>query len=319
MNLISYETSQNISDVGTLGISYEAGTIFNIQKFSLHDGPGIRTVVFFKGCPLSCKWCSNPESQDTKCQILWDRDKCSGCKSCITLCPAQAVSDQEGRLSINARLCRGCMTCISHCPHQALKAEGKTKTVKEILDICLQDEAFYEESGGGVTLSGGEVLMQPEFAFSLLKALKGRHIHTAIETTGYADTETFRKVIRYADLLLFDIKHWEEHTHLEGTGVSNSRILANMKDAIDSGKNVLPRLPVIPGYNDSLRDAEGFAGCLRQAGAKEVQLLPFHQFGEKKYDMLDRAYAYTDIPALHEEDLEDFKEVFVRQGIRAFF
>lgn len=297
----------------------ETGTIFNIQKFSLHDGPGIRTVVFFKGCPLSCKWCANPESQDAKLQILWDKAKCTGCKTCTSTCPAKAISHREGTIHIDTGLCRRCLTCISCCPQQALKAEGETKTVKEVLDTCLQDEAFYEESGGGVTLSGGEALMQPEFATALLQALKDRHIHTAIETTGYADPETFRRVTCLADLLLFDIKHWDEKKHKEGTGVSNRKILDNMKSSIDSGKNVLPRLPVIPGYNDSPRDAEGFVRRLFEVGAKEVQLLPFHQFGEKKYDMLGKAYSYTDVPALHEEELEDFRQVFIRHGIQAFF
>lgn len=299
--------------------SSETGIIFNIQKFSLHDGPGIRTVVFFKGCPLHCKWCANPESQSGKCQILWDQDKCTGCKSCIAACPAKAISEQEGKPCIDADLCRGCMTCISHCPRQALKAEGESKSVREILEICLQDEAFYEESGGGVTLSGGEVLMQPEFAVSLLKALKDRHIHTAIETTGYANEKIFRNVTSYADLLLFDMKHWNENRHKDGTGVSNHLILNNMKGAISSGKNILPRLPVIPDYNDSPEDAEHFAKCLLDIGAKEVQLLPFHQFGEKKYAMLHKTYAYADIAALHEEDLETFREIFIQHGINAFF
>ncbi len=297
----------------------ETGTIFNIQKFSLHDGPGIRTVVFFKGCPLSCKWCANPESQDTKLQILWDKEKCIGCKTCIDTCPAKAISHREGNIHVDASLCHRCLTCISHCPHQALKAEGKTKTVEDVLDICLQDEAFYEESGGGVTLSGGEALMQPDFAISLLQALKDRHIHTAIETTGYARPEIFHNVTDLADLLLFDIKHWDENKHREGTGVSNRTILDNMKSAIASGKNVLPRLPVIPGYNNSPKDAEGFTHRLLEVGAKEVQLLPFHQFGEKKYDMLDKAYAYTDVPALHEKELEDFLQIFIEHGIHAFF
>lgn len=297
----------------------ETGTIFNIQKFSLHDGPGIRTVVFFKGCPLNCKWCANPESQDTRLQILWDKEKCTGCKACTAICPANTISHNEGAVHIDTGLCCRCLSCISHCPHQALKAEGETKTVKEILDICLQDEAFYEESGGGVTLSGGEALMQPDFAVSLLQALKERHIHTAIETTGYADPKIFRHVTALADLLLFDIKHWEEGRHKEGTGVSNHMILDNMKNAIDSGKNVLPRLPVIPGYNNSPADAEGFVKRLHEVGAKEVQLLPFHQFGEKKYDMLVKPYAYTDVPALHEEELEDFRQIFIGHGIHAFF
>lgn len=244
------------------------GIIFNIQKFSLHDGPGIRTVVFFKGCPLACKWCANPESQG----------------------PA-------------------------HTP----KAEGNVKTVDEVLSVCLQDIDFYEESGGGVTLSGGEALVYPDFAVALTQALKEHGIHTAIETTGFAAPEIFDRVADSLDLLLFDIKHWDEQRHIAGTGVSNRLILDNMKRAIAAGKNVLPRLPVIPGYNNAPEDAAGFAKRLKDAGASQVQLLPFHQLGEKKYEDLGKEYEYADVPALHEEDLEDFKQVFLDAGIHAFF
>lgn len=292
--------------------------IFNIQKFSLNDGPGIRTIVFFKGCPLKCKWCSNPESQSSKIQILYDKEKCISCKKCIKLCPSNAISDKNGEIFIENSLCSGCRSCVINCPGHALKSEGENKTVTEILNICLQDKVFYEESGGGVTLSGGEALMHPDFALALLKSLKIRGIHTAMETTGFASHEIFDKVTDYADLLLFDMKHWDEKKHIEGTGVSNKLILENMKRAIDSGKKVLPRLPVIPGFNNTLKDALGFVQRLHEVGSNKVQLLPFHQFGEKKYDMLKKEYSFSNIPALHEEDLVQFRQVFIDNGINAF-
>lgn len=297
----------------------QTGVIFNIQKFSLNDGPGIRTVVFFKGCPLRCRWCANPESQSPRIQILWDGGLCQGCGACVKTCPQKAVRLENGLVSVDHDLCRGCGACVSACPGQALKAEGEEKTVEEIVSVCMQDAEFYEESGGGVTLSGGEALMHPDFAIALLRALKEKGIHTAIETTGYASEAVFSKVLPYLDLLLFDIKHWDTQKHMEGTGVSNEPILRNMKAAVGAGKEVLPRLPVIPGYNDSLEDAEGFVRRLREVGARRVQLLPFHQFGEKKYDMLRRDYAYADVPALGEEELTDFRQVFLNAGIEAFF
>lgn len=297
----------------------ESGTVFNIQKFSLHDGPGIRTVVFFKGCPLKCRWCANPESQNFNIQILRDKEKCTGCRSCISACRFGAVTVKNGVIHTDHSLCRLCLSCVHTCPTDSLKAKGRIQTVSQILETCLQDKDFYEESGGGVTLSGGEALMQPDFALSLLKALKGHGIHTAMETTGYASATIFERVTAYTDLLLFDIKHWNDEKHIEGTGVSHRIILKNVKRAISVGKNVLPRLPVIPGYNDSPEDAEGFIEILKEIDRKEIQLLPFHQFGERKYDMLDREYSYADVPVLHEEDLGDFQQAFIRNGIHAFF
>jgi pyruvate formate lyase activating enzyme len=251
------------------------GLLFNIQKFSLHDGPGIRTVVFFKGCPLSCKWCSNPESQRAKPCLLWEDGKSA--------------------------------------------PDSREYSLEETLEICLQDRPFYEESGGGVTLSGGEVLTQRQFAAELLRALKQENIHTAVETSGYAPTKIFEEVTQNADLILFDIKHFDEDRHIEGTGVSNVPILSNLKTALIRDKATLPRLPVIPGYNDSAEDARGFASLLVLLGAKQVQLLPFHQFGEKKYDMLKIPYSMRGIPQLHTGDLEEFREIIAGQGIDCFF
>ena len=301
------------------------GMIFDIQKFSINDGPGIRTIIFFKGCPLACGWCSNPESQEMQPQIMWDEKKCRHCQECVRRCPTMAIKHVDGSIVIDHRKCSGagiCSArgiCVEKCPAHALKCEGERRTVDEIMRVVMQDEPFYEESGGGVTLSGGEATMQPEFALALLKALKERGIHTAIETTGFASPAVFNRIIEYLDLLLFDIKHWNEAEHKKATRVSNVPILRNMKHAIAIGKEVLPRLPVIPHYNDSLDDARGFVRRLKEVGASRVQLLPFHQFGENKYHMLGRDYDFTGIKSLHPEDLIDFQKVFIDEGIDAFF
>lgn len=301
------------------------GMIFNIQKFSINDGPGIRTVVFFKGCPLKCTWCANPESQEPRLQILWDAKKCLHCGTCVKSCPTLAVKNIDGKIFVDHKKCSGAGVCsergicIEKCPAHALKPEGERKTVAEIVEVVLQDLPFYEESGGGVTLSGGEATMQPEFAIELLRTLKAKKIHTAIETTGFASPAIFRRIVEYLDLLLFDIKHWDETCHREKTGVSNVPILQNMKYAISIGKEVLPRLPVIPNYNDSTDDAKGFVRRLKEVGATRVQLLPFHQFGEKKYSMLGREYEYSHVNGLHPEDLTAFQKVFVDADIDAFF
>ncbi len=297
----------------------QTGVIFNIQKFSVNDGPGIRTVVFFKGCPLHCRWCSNPESQSTKVQMLWDHKKCIGCHHCIEACPNHAITSKDNTIHIQHDLCNGCLKCEQECPAQALKHEGDTKTVQEVLDVVLQDEVFYEESGGGITLSGGEMLSQPTFAIELLKACKEENIHTACETTCFQQTDTFLKVIENIDYVLFDMKHWNSATHKEYTGVENDLILHNIKEAIALGKTVLPRTPVIPGFNDSLEDAQGLADKLNMVGAKQVQLLPFHQFGENKYELLNENYYYKDVPALHKEDLKEYQEILIKNGIDAFF
>lgn len=296
------------------------GIVFNIQKFSLHDGPGVRTNVFLKGCPLRCKWCANPESQLMKPQVLYHAKDCARCGKCAASCPEGAVSlDGAGNVRVDFAKCRGCLTCVRGCPSRALTCEGEAMTVEEVLAVCMQDVDFYEESGGGVTLSGGEALAQPEFAKALLEALKARGVHTAIETTGFAAPEVFDGVTACADLLLFDMKHWDGEKHREGTGVDNALILENMRRSLAVGKEVLPRLPVIPGYNDSLEDAAGFVRCLREAGAERVQLLPFHPFGENKYALLGRTYEYQAVPALRKEDLEGFRRVFLDAGVDAFF
>ena len=293
--------------------------IFNIQKFSINDGPGIRTTVFFKGCPLRCRWCANPESQFPQVQILWDSRQCTHCLHCVTSCPAQAVSVLDNQIRTDRTKCTGCRKCVDECPGRARSAEGEERSIAEVLRICLQDRDFYEESHGGVTLSGGEVLSSPDFAIALLTALKAEGIHTAIETSGYAAKDVFLRVIRQVDLIFFDLKHWQAKEHKAGTGVSNELPLSNLKAAIALGKEVMPRIPVIPGYNDALSDAAGFVRRLKEVRASRVQLLPFHQFGQNKYTLLGKTYAYDNVPALHKEELLPFQQEFQKEGIDAFF
>lgn len=295
------------------------GLIFNIQKFSIHDGPGIRTTIFLKGCPLRCKWCANPESQSANVQILWDQKKCVHCLQCVKSCMHQAISCREGEIHIDEQLCQGCLNCVSTCLQSALSNEGETKEIEEIVRIALQDKDFYEESGGGITISGGEGMSQPDFLKELVKELKKHNLHLAIETTGYIPKETFHELAPLFDLLLFDVKHYDTNRHFEGTGVHNEQIINNLKWAFHQGLEILPRIPVIPSFNDSIQDAAGLASLLTEIGLKKVQLLPFHQFGERKYEMMHKEYAYKNVKALQKEDLTEYQNEFIKKGLDCFF
>lgn len=294
------------------------GNIFNIQKFSIHDGPGIRTTVFFKGCPLRCQWCANPESQSFDTQISYDPRKCTGCQSCVHSCPHGLIRFNGGSFSLDRSRCRGCLSCVRHCIAKALKAEGEAMDLKEVVDVCLADLPFYEESGGGVTLSGGECFCQPEFVKALLGELKKNNIHVAAETAGYVDEDIFMELAPLFDLLLYDVKHHDSNRHRDKTGVPNERIIKNLTLAHTAGIRILPRIPVIPGFNDSLSDAAGLAKLIAGIGITQVQLLPFHQLGERKYELLNRTYDLKDVKALHPEDLESYRQVFAKQGLDCY-
>ena len=297
----------------------DKGIVFNIQKFSIHDGPGIRTTVFLKGCPLRCQWCSNPESQLDKVQILYDYKKCIHCQTCVHTCPKQAISMIDEHIHIDFNKCIGCLECVNNCPAGALSHEGEYKDIKDIVSVCMQDKDFYEESDGGVTISGGEGFAQPAFLESLVKELKKNDLHVAIETTGYVSSELFQKLAPLFDLLLFDVKHYDTNKHHLGTGVYNEQIISNLKWAMENHLAVLPRIPVIPGFNETLDDAKGIAELLKSIRASKVQLLPFHQFGEKKYELLNKNYLLKDKKALYPEDLEDYQKIFLDKGLDCFF
>lgn len=297
----------------------DKGVIFNIQKFSIHDGPGIRTTVFLKGCPLRCKWCSNPESQSYQPEVTWDATKCMHCLQCINSCSNKAVHQKNECIIVDSSLCHNTLSCVTTCPNKALHLEGEYKGVNDIVNICMQDYDFYEESGGGVTISGGEGMGQPTFLRSLTKALKEKNIHIAIETTGYIASDVFQDLAPRFDLLLFDVKHYDSSSHKEGTGVPNEIILENLKWAVNHKIKLLPRIPVIPTFNASLNDALHFSLLLNEIGITSVQLLPFHQFGEKKYEQLNKEYTLKNLQALYPEDLEEYKNIFINHGIDCFF
>ena len=226
--------------------------IFNVQKYNVYDGPGVRTLVFFKGCPLRCKWCANPEGLEQKYQVMFKRDSCIDCGACVSVCPVSIHSiSKELKHEMNRSIdCIGCRKCEDICPESALSIVGNLKTVSEIMEIIEEDREFYNVSGGGVTLGGGEVLMQPEFATDLLMACKQEGINTAIETCGYTTLESILKVAKFTDLFLFDIKHIDPERHYKLTGVRNEQILKNLKELLSRRYKVKVRMPLLKGIKD---------------------------------------------------------------------
>ena len=293
------------------------GKIFNIQKFCLHDGPGIRTTVFFKGCNLRCGWCANPESQEIDVQLTLDADKCSGCGRCVNICPTGAREIIQGKVKLDADRCNGCGFCIGECPEKAIGREGENISAYAVAAEVMKDSAFYTHSGGGVTLSGGEVLMQREFATELARLLRSKGIHVAVETAAAVPEEHFRDFLREIDYVLIDLKHFDDARHLAGTGAGNGEVLRNLRILKENGKDFLVRIPVIPGFNASIDDARGFACLLSGMDIYEVQLLPFHQLGERKYMFLGREYAYAGEKQLCGADLDEYISAFAEFGVQA--
>lgn len=265
------------------------GLIFDIQRYSIHDGPGIRTLIFMKGCPLRCLWCSNPESQLQKQEMMFNAVKCIGCGKCIEVCPTGAAGEKNPAKA--KKICRNCGRCGEVCPSTARQMVGKYMTVAEVMEEIERDVRFYRRSGGGITVTGGEPLMQPEYVQALLKECNAKDIDTAIETCGYSDEESLEKVIPYVDLALYDIKHMDEEKHKEFTGDGNAKILKNARLIVEKHKSMKIRIPVVPGYNDSDENIENIAkfACTLN-NVDEINLIPYHSFGESKYNSLGKHY-----------------------------
>ena len=256
--------------------------IADIKRFAVHDGDGIRTVVFFKGCPLKCRWCHNPETIDPKPQIAFYADKCIGCGECMEVCPVGARSAQ----GFDRGLCIGCGKCAEVCLGDALKHYGREVTVEELLPILTQDRSFYETSGGGVTLSGGECLQQADFCLELLKRLKKEGIHTAVDTCGFVSNTVLQKIIPYTDLFLYDLKAADPQVHKTCTGQENGVILENLKYLDQAGKRTEIRIPYVPGWNDGeLESIRQLARPLKNVSA--VRVLPYHNYAGSKYKALN--------------------------------
>jgi len=277
------------------------GLVFNIQKFSIQDGPGIRTTVFMKGCPLKCPWCSNPEGMSPDPEIMTHDAKCIGCGKCAEACPTGAISfTEQGRL-IDRTLCNNCLECANVCPAKAIEAKGEFKTVEEVFEIAAQDEPFYRNSGGGITVSGGEALLQWEFTHAFLKRCKEANFHTAVDTTAYCKWEHMEKVLEYTDLILFDVKNMDPKKHKEKCGVDNQLILENLEKASKKTKIWL-RLPLIPGYNDSEEDMRRVAELAKRINAEKISLLPYHEYGRQKYPRVGKEYSFCEADILSPED-----------------
>ena len=287
------------------------GIIFNIQKFSVHDGPGIRTIVFLKGCPLRCLWCSNPESQKNQKEIAWSAQKCIGCSQCTNNCELKAISlNDKNELKINRETCTSCFKCANVCPSTALHVIGEEKSISEILDEVEADEVFYNNSEGGLTLSGGEPLLQSDFVIEILKEAKRRRIDCAIETTGYVEWKVLKEACKYLDTVLFDIKCIDSEKHKKFTGVNNERIIENFTNMCIEfpDKPVIARTPIIPGFNDSEEDIIGIIDFLKQFPNVSYEFLPYHRLGQSKYASLDRPYPLGDIK-LDSEKMKRLNEI----------
>lgn len=291
-------------------------TIFNIQKYNMYDGPGVRTLIFFQGCPLRCQWCANPEGMERRPRILFREASCVNCGACVAACP-QGIHrlNGNGKHEVVRDLehqCTGCSACVEHCLQNALSVIGEKKTISQLMDVILEDQAFYSVSGGGVTLGGGEVLMQPEAAANLLWACKQEGIHTAIETCGYATTENLLKVAEFVDLFLFDIKHFDSKRHAQLTGVHNELILKNLELLLQKRYHVKIRMPLLKGVNDSKEEIEQIAQFLvPYKTAKNfagIDLLPYHKLGVNKYQQLGKEYRIKGDPSLHDSDLEKIEQ-----------
>jgi pyruvate formate lyase activating enzyme len=295
----------------------DSALITNIQGYSIHDGPGIRTVIFFKGCPLSCKWCANPECISGKPQVGFLKLLCKGCGKCLETCRENAINTDENKHRINYSLCSACGECVENCNYGALVKYGEPMTVDEVWDAVRRDKIFYDQSGGGVTVSGGEPLLHADFVRKLFRYCREEKIGTCVETCGFVPSESFMDVIPYTDMFLFDLKHMDSDIHKKYTGHHNEKILKNAALVIEQGADVVFRQPLIPGVNDTASNIEATARFLKKLGERAVrfELMPFHRMGRDKYRALNMDYLLDGLEIMDNETLEKIKDAYIDRGI----
>jgi len=291
-----------------------SAVVSNIQRFSLDDGPGIRTTIFLKGCNLKCKWCHNPECIEDSSEIEFFITKCTACGRCSQACAYHAKIDGTGKM--DRTLCRRCGQCIDVCYNEALELVGEEKTVDDLMKIIRKDIPYYRESKGGVTISGGEPILQVAFLEAILKACKAEGLHTAVDTAGCVSGDYFRKIYRDVDLFLFDIKMLDPVKHMKYTGVDNGVILSNLNLLHELGVGVHVRIPIIKGINDDLEELRQIAEMV--SGMKNihrVKLLPYHSYGEAKYQALELKYENFKDAVPEKEFMEKAKSLFTDKGM----
>lgn len=285
----------------------DSAYIFNVQRFSVNDGPGIRTTVFMKGCPLNCVWCHNPESKSARAEIFFDAKKCLNCRACENICPNGRHDFQSGAHEYMREGCALCHACTGVCVAGALETVGTLRTVDEVMKEVLRDKIFYETSGGGITLSGGEPMHQFDFTLSLLKAAKREGLHTCIETCGFSSRENFEKIVPYVDIFLFDCKETDPEKHKEYTGVSNEKILENLYFIDSLGAKTMLRCPIIPGFNDRRDHFEKIAEIANSlTNILEINVEPYHPLGSGKSELLGKIYPLADLSFPAEETVSEW-------------
>ncbi len=293
----------------------QTGLIFNIQRFSLHDGPGIRTTVFFKGCPLKCRWCHNPEGISPGQQLIIHHNRCLRCETCIRVCRENLIEVDQGVIAINRDRCGLCLHCVEECPSGAIELSGQRISTAQLVKEVVKDKVFFDESGGGVTISGGEPLVQPGFLLSLLQALKSESIHTSLDTSGYAEWPVLESMLPWVDLVLFDLKVIDSLKSSTYTGVSNGAILKNLQKLALIHPDIQIRVPLIPEFNDDRDSIDSLGRYLRELGLINVCLLPYHRTGSAKYKMLRQRYLMSEVEPLSREAVAKIICSFEQYGL----
>lgn len=294
--------------------NYCSGWVASIKRNMIHDGPGIRTTVFLKGCPLRCQWCSSPQTWKLDSEVIFLNKKCIGCGLCAGTCENDAIKSEGHR--IDYKKCINCGGCVEVCPAHALRYSAKRMVSEEVVDTVKRDMNYYVESGGGVTLSGGEILMQASFAKEILQLCQKAHIHTAIESSAYGDWEDLQEILKYTDIAYFDLKHVNEQEHKKYTGVSNKKIKNNIEKAVQSGLcRVVLNIPLVPGVNDDEKNLEELALFMKALSISDLRVLPFHKLGEHEYIELGMKYSMAEHEAFEKNELIKKKDYLIKRGI----
>ena len=300
----------------TMDYTQITGTVFNIQRYSIDDGPGVRTTVFVKGCPLRCRWCSNPESQSFKPQWSYRYTSCKQCGKCIAVCPEGALSMGPDGLIHDEAKCTLCGKCVKKCLHEALSISGKVMTAQEAYNVVKRDKDYYDKDGG-CTCSGGEILSQPDFVAAVFRLCHENGIHTCADTSGYGSREALEKIMEHADLFYYDLKHLDGALHEEFTGVKNDLILDNLRFLAEHEKEIVIRVPLIPGVNASEEHLTLLANAVREITPDSlVNLLPYHEYGKNKYRMIGMDYPMPETAAMTQEEKDAARRFIESFGLR---